>query len=191
MKKTVLFDLEYTSWKGSQKRRWGGPHEQRRIIQIGAIKINERLEEISSFTTIIQPGIRLSEYVQSLTGITQKDVDGKGISFRKALKSFLEFIDGDTAWSYGVDMMIIGENIAYEGCEELLPTTSFQSIRTYLQNSYPKLESVVSGDLANACGITLDGHKHNALYDVRSILHCIRYLQETNKAELSEVLFSL
>ena len=39
-KKFVIYDTEFTSWKGSQERNWSKPNEYRELVAIGALLIN-------------------------------------------------------------------------------------------------------------------------------------------------------
>jgi hypothetical protein len=46
----VVFDTEFTAWRGSMERNWAGPGEFREIVQIGAVRIDaETLAEAESF----------------------------------------------------------------------------------------------------------------------------------------------
>ena len=49
--KAMVFDLEFTSWPGSNERNWSLPNEDREIIQIGAVKIETTgdMREVDSF----------------------------------------------------------------------------------------------------------------------------------------------
>ena len=94
--KAVVFDLEFTSWPGSNERNWSLPEEDREVVQIGAVKIDtsKGLREIDSFNILVRPlkNPLLSEYFINLTGITQKQVDNQGNSFPNALLHFMDFI---------------------------------------------------------------------------------------------------
>ena len=94
--KAVIFDLEFTSWPGSNERMWSLPEENREVVQIGAVKIETTngLREMGSFTILVQPlkNPVLSEYFVKLTGITQAQVDNQGSPFPNALAHFTDFI---------------------------------------------------------------------------------------------------
>jgi len=55
--KVVIFDLEFTSWPGSNERNWSLLEEDREVIQIGATKIEMtgNMREVDSFQIIVRP----------------------------------------------------------------------------------------------------------------------------------------
>jgi inhibitor of KinA sporulation pathway (predicted exonuclease) len=94
--KAVIFDLEFTSWPGSNERNWSLPEEDREVVQIGAVKIeiSKGLREKDSFNILVRPlkNPVLSEYFVNLTGITQEQADNQGHPFPNALSRFMDFI---------------------------------------------------------------------------------------------------
>ena len=94
--KALIFDLEFTSWPGSNERNWSLPEEDREIIQIGAIKIEltGKMRELDSFQILVRPlkNPILSDYFVDLTGITQDKVEKNGVLFPVALSQFVNFI---------------------------------------------------------------------------------------------------
>ena len=94
--KVVIFDLEYTSWPGSNERNWSLLEEDREVIQIGATKIEVtgNMQEVDSFQIIVKPlkNPVLSDYFVDLTSITQERVEREGVLFPIALSRFISFI---------------------------------------------------------------------------------------------------
>ena len=90
--KAMVFDLEFTSWPGSNERNWSLPNEDREIIQIGAVKIETTgdMREVDSFQILVRPlkNPILSDYIVNLTEITQEKVEKEGILFPLALSRF-------------------------------------------------------------------------------------------------------
>ena len=118
----IIFDTEYTSWKGSQERNWNGKNEYKEIVQISGFKINKKkshLEIIDKIDIIVKPKINplLSEYFINLTGITQKKVEKEGIQIEKANEIFYNFCKNNNQeiplYSYGNDFKILEENFNY------------------------------------------------------------------------------
>mgnify|MGYP001414748581 CR=1 FL=1 len=112
----ILFDTEFTAWKGSQLRNWSLYWEHKELISISALKIKQtknKLEIIDKFTCYIQPRInkQLSNYIIDLTGITQKKMDTQGVDFKIAMKQFYTFSKNLPLYSYGNDYTIIQENL--------------------------------------------------------------------------------
>ena len=53
--KAMVFDLEFTSWPGSNERNWSLPNEDREIIQIGAVKIETTISLLVDFRDFLFP----------------------------------------------------------------------------------------------------------------------------------------
>lgn len=96
----VVLDLEMTAWEGSVQHDWGRPGEYPEIIEIGAVKADLAAggRELSVFERLVRPSRnpQLSDYVTALTGISQGELDTKGISFASALRDFVAFLGKDT-----------------------------------------------------------------------------------------------
>ena len=88
----VIFDTEYTSWKGCNEKGWVDP-QKKEVVQIAAIKIDDNLEVVDSLNLYVKPKFNpdLSEYFQELTKITNQKLDDCGIDFAKAYQIFYNF----------------------------------------------------------------------------------------------------
>lgn len=66
----IIYDLEATCWRSPKPR-------QVEIIEIGAVKVNEKLEIIDEFCEFILPIVhpKIDRFCTKLTSITQEDVD--------------------------------------------------------------------------------------------------------------------
>ena len=171
----TVYDLEYTAWPESQETSWGKENQHREIIAMAAIRVNDGLRETDSFIRYMNPSQDVSDYIVDLTGISRETIKN-GESFSDALQSFNAFIDGAPAWSYGNDAVIIGENLALNDCEELLPPTPLQNIKPFINHADPTTTNVNSGALASHYSVDLDGEQHNPVYDARSILAALNQL---------------
>ncbi|MBT3583539.1 MAG: 3'-5' exonuclease [Halobacteriovoraceae bacterium] len=78
-----VFDLETT----------GGNHKSDKIIEIGLVKV-EGLEIVDTKSFLIQPEIKIPEFIQKLTAITPKDVENSP-KIEEVLDEILEFM-GDS-----------------------------------------------------------------------------------------------
>lgn len=87
----IVFDLEATCWEGDYDRPETNPETE--ITEIGAVKLNEKLEVIDTFQTFIKPKLhpQLSDFAKKLTTITQEDIDAAP-SFERALFAFQYWI---------------------------------------------------------------------------------------------------
>lgn len=78
-----VFDLETT----------GGNHKNDKIIEIGLVKI-KNLEIVAEKDFLIQPEMKIPEFIQKLTSISQEDVENSPI-IEDVIDEILEFM-GDT-----------------------------------------------------------------------------------------------
>ena len=101
MKKYVIVDLEWTSWKEdynkkkqlfNKRKTW----QKREIIQIGAIKFNKNYKIVDKLDLYVKPKFNpiLSDYIKNLTGIYQEKLEKKGISFPQSYKVLRKFCKG-------------------------------------------------------------------------------------------------
>jgi 3'-5' exoribonuclease 1 len=83
----IIFDLEASCWLGRP------PHGINEIIEIGAVKINDYGEVVSTFTKFVKPTVNptLSDFCTRLTSITQADVD-KSKAFPGVVSDFQDWI---------------------------------------------------------------------------------------------------
>ena len=174
----VLFDLEYTAWPGSQERKWSGENEYREVIQIGAICVRD-LKEIDAFCAFVKPvkNPKLSEYIQELTGISQGDIDTKGLSFQSALAEFLSFVGEIPTYCFGRDTEVLEENGKLLGVEVVLPRAQFHDFRqesghTWLEKGID-ISQYSSGTLVEAFTKKPGLRAHDAVNDMRNLLKAI------------------
>ncbi|MFB0845075.1 exonuclease domain-containing protein [Paenibacillus oleatilyticus] len=82
----IVFDLEATCWENDRTK-------QNEIIEIGAVKINDKLEFVDEFQMFIKPILNpwLSDFCKKLTSITQEDVN-QAEYFPQAIQQFQEWI---------------------------------------------------------------------------------------------------
>lgn len=172
----IIFDTEFTAWEGSMQRNWSHDWEHREIIQIAAVKVvvsQSGATVVSSFNTLVRPAINptLSEYIIQLTGIEQQVLDNMGIDFQAALQQFCAFCQqGELAcYSWGNDKSILIDNCLLNGLQMPDFPAGFYNLHAMVRNKNVDGAHLCSGELAKHLGLDLHGHKHNALYDVRSI----------------------
>ncbi len=88
----IVFDLEWNQAKNRNWRVQSPINLDGEIIQIGAVKLNEKLEEIDDFDVKVKPVFypKMNKEVEKLTGITDDDLkDCPG--FEDAVKRFREW----------------------------------------------------------------------------------------------------
>ncbi|MBI1363840.1 MAG: exonuclease [Proteobacteria bacterium] len=183
--KIILFDTEFTAWEGSWQRNWSGPGEHRELIQIGAVLVDadHGFAELAHFDVFVKPTINphLSAYITDLTGITQDMVDTQGFSVADALAQFAAFCGDRPVYSYGNDADVLAENCTLNTLTLSVPAGGFHDVRTPLEAAGVKTSDYSSGTVHRAVGANMDGHVHNALFDVRSIAAALRALRAHGK----------
>lgn len=193
-RRIVIFDTEFTTWDGARDNGWtgrtpSGEKQHREIVQIGAIKVDwPSGTVVSTFDQFVKPLVNpdLSPYFTNLTGITQEQVDTKGVSFAEALENFLAFIGEDgPLYSYGNDIGIMGESVALNQCnaKRLYAARNCAAINlNYFINQFdPASRSANSGTLAAYFGVAdrlPPGSEHNAVFDCYSILAALLHMRE-------------
>ena len=102
----IIVDLEATTELNSKFNL----HE---VIQIGAVKVNNRGEILGTFSKYVKPKLKpiISKYCKKLTGITQDNIN-KAKGFREVLLEFYDFCGDDVEYlvSWGSDYKLFNEN---------------------------------------------------------------------------------
>lgn len=93
----IIFDLEWNNAYNYKTKK--GINE---IIEIGAVKLNSKLEIVDTFKQLIKPKIskKLQNRFKNLTHITSEEIKKNGIPFDKAFADF-------SAWSRGEDNVFL------------------------------------------------------------------------------------
>lgn len=184
----ILYDTEFTAWPGSNRRGWNQPWEHKELIQLAAVRVSYTRQSatvVGSFNELIKPSInpQLSDYISQLTGISQHMLDEMGVDFASALASFMQFCQQSThggsnplpCYAWGLDAEILVENcqlyqIAPPPC---LP--HFANLKALAKRLQLPAADANSGELAHRLQLSLQGHQHNALYDVKSLALALDY----------------
>ncbi len=169
----IIIDLEFNQSSNTKKGKSSStvsecPFE---IIQIGAVKLNEKLEQTGEFTFLIKPQIypKINPIVERITGITDEDLKNCP-SFKEGFEAFSSFAEGDESiiYTWGTDdIKSLYRNIKYFKCDINAITKKYINI----QPTAAKLLHSTSGGtigLKNAAemfDISLDLKFHDALND--------------------------
>ena len=140
----IVFDLEWNqspSGKVISNENGALPFE---IIEIGAVKLDEELNKISSFDRLIRPEVylKLHKAIEKMLPITMRDLQ-KGKSFTEAVYDVLQWCGEDVIFcTWGdMDLFQLQRNMNYFGVENRFPLPflylDLQSIfsETYLDGS--------------------------------------------------------
>ncbi len=146
------------------------------LIEIGAVKLDEDLNEISRFSVLIRSTFtkKLSSRFQRLTNITTEEMKEKGMSFSEAVKLYSDWAGNDAVtltWSNS-DLYVLLENFRLRfGVDNIPFIGKYIDLQKYAQSEMilkgSKITSQVS--VANAAimlSIPIDGiGLHRALDD--------------------------
>ncbi|MCM1285217.1 MAG: exonuclease domain-containing protein [Acetobacter sp.] len=93
----IIFDLEWNNAYNYKLKK--GTNE---IVEIGAVKLNEKLDIIDSFKQLIKPALAksLTNRFKNLTHITMDEIKKNGISFDAAFEEF-------SRWCGGGDLLFL------------------------------------------------------------------------------------
>ena len=179
LREVVVFDTEFTAWRGSMERNWRGPGEFKEIVQIGAVLIDPTdFSEIACASVLVRPQRNplLSNYFENLTRITNEKLGLAGLDLQSALLTFKKFIGERNTFCYGRDDLIIAENCKLLGIGSLCGAQESTNLRLWLSDVGVPLAGVHSGQLATHVGAISGGQVHDALSDSRSLVEAVRYL---------------
>ncbi len=173
----IIYDTEYTAWEGSMERGWSGPGEFRELLQLGAVKVlleKDSPKIIDKLLIHCIPTINpeLSAYITDLTGITQWDINTKGVPFVKFASIFRCFaVNGRLPmFSWGrTDDAVLMENYQLNGMAWPHFEGGFHDMRKIFIAHDVDATAYYSGEISQRFGIIPDGRIHNAMHDALSI----------------------
>lgn len=159
----IVMDLE---WNNTYAKKANGYINE--IIEIGAVKLDDDLETIDTFSCIIrsQIGKKLRGTVKRLTQLTNADISS-GMPFTKAFSVFRKWIGNDETviftWGDG-DIRVLLDNFKYLNGIKVIP---FLKNYCDLQKSFQKLNNSGKGQqtgllaAAEALGIDPEMYIHH------------------------------
>jgi hypothetical protein len=154
----VIYDLEFTTWPGANKRCWSGKDEYREIIRIGAISIDlDSLQEIEALDVFVKPSVTpiLSDYCVKLTDITDEQIQAEGIALHEALHKFVDFVGKRNTFYYGADIVMILENLRLNNIA--FNARTLQGDHPIVINEYNQTDSCLE---SNTVEVILYGSAH-------------------------------
>jgi len=187
MKHYIIFDLEATC---IEDRAVQFTNE---IIEIGAVKLDENLNQIDTFQTFIRPTINpvLSEFCITLTTIQQQDVEN-GEGFDEALQRFASWMMVDTdevmllSWGHYDKKQILNEAKmkGYDG-------EIYQLLDDHrsLKHDFAKMKKIRACGMQKALAllqIEQIGTHHRGIDDALNIAEIFKVIYEEYKGWLVE-----
>lgn len=169
----IVFDLEFNQDSTIPKEERtmlaeGCPFE---IIQLGAVKLNNNLEIVSTFNRLVKPVIykKLSPYVQAMTGFNM-DILSKEDNFDAVYEDFVDFVGKDkgtfVVWGRA-DIKELYRNIKYHHLDWELMPKEYIDIQRYASKHFklPKGINLGLGKAVELLGISVDENFHDAFGD--------------------------
>lgn len=179
----IVFDLEFNMFFKFQEGNFANPDLKNEIIQIGAVKLNEKLETIGEFDLLVKPVIykRINPYVKRKTNINTSRVV-QGTPFLKAIESFNSWIGDEyilCSWGHD-DILALRENCLFFGFDSL-SFDKFVNIQQIFMSlgsltKQPSLESAVEG-----LEIEISSPFHDALSDASYTSDIFRKVYDCSK----------
>ncbi|MDO5701970.1 MAG: 3'-5' exonuclease [Lachnospiraceae bacterium] len=118
----IVFDLEWNQCPYGKD--FENPRLPFEIIEIGAVKLNEKKEYVDSFRALIRPAVyrRLHFQTKKVIGLSEAELR-HGKPFREAAKEFIEWCGEDPRFcTWGtLDLMELQRNLIYYRMGSLLP----------------------------------------------------------------------
>lgn len=123
---SIVLDLE---WNQAASRDKEDPGLVFEIIEIGAVKLDEYGNQISSFSCLIRPVVytELFYRVREVVGITMQQLEQEGVLFSEAMERFWKWCGEDVSFfTWGnMDLTELQRNIAYFGMKNPFPFPLF------------------------------------------------------------------
>ncbi len=183
----IIFDLEWNNAYSYAKKGF-----MNEIIEIGAVKLNERLEIVDTFKQLILPKItkKLSGRCKSLTNITNEELKQNGIPFSDAIKDFSRWSRGDgnvfMSWSNS-DLYVLTNNYqTFLGNLNIDFITKYCDAQKYCMSFIERENNnqISLADCGEAFGIEIDTDKlHRALTDCYLTAECLKKVFDKDKLQ--------
>jgi inhibitor of KinA sporulation pathway (predicted exonuclease) len=176
----AVFDTEYTTWEGTNARRWSGPGEYFEVVQIGAVvlELKSNLPEIAAFEVLTRPVFNpiLSHYFTELTGISNADLAAGAVSFADGFAQFVQFCVGtNTIVCNGWDDRVMRDNCGWRGVDWPFVAGSFGNLRPMFEKRVGNANNAAwSSNMPASLGLPQPDGAHTALGDARAIAIALR-----------------
>lgn len=190
--KYIVIDLEMNPISTKYKQEHHICSQE--IIQIGAVLLDEKFQEISSFTTLVKPQFnnRIWKNYEKLTGITTSMVKSAPC-FEEALKAFgswyshihdqVQFIQWSTSDQTQMKREIQLKKIQLDSPELSFINEKWADLQAEYVNTLGMDRSISLSDAVMFAGEDFKGHAHDALIDARNTAYVLSVLRDEKKCE--------
>lgn len=180
----VILDLE---WNGAYSKK--AKKFVNEIIEFGAVKTDEQLNILDSFSMLVTPqiGKKLNHRVAELTHITNEELLDSNNTFTHVLSKFKKFLSDSVLLTWGTsDVLTLMENCRYYLGDEKLPFLSrycnLQSYCEHMLDHHDKSRQMGLSTCAELLGLSDEGLElHRAFDDALFSLQCFKKLYDNEK----------
>lgn len=175
----VILDLEWNTAFSHRRKKYVNE-----IIEFGAVKTDENMEIIDTFSMLITPqiGKKLSSHIQELTHLTNEELTSANNTFSHVIKCFEKFLGTGVllTWSTS-DILTLIENYNYYYHTDKLPfLTKYCNLQVYCEKQLGVYSRSTQLGL-NACAqmLELDNDNlamHRATDDATVSFYCLKKL---------------
>ena len=119
MKHYIIFDLEWNQSSGGKEA--SVEHLPFEIFEIGAVKLNDKMEKVDEFHRLIRPRVyrQLHHVIADVTHVTIAELEAKGENFVAVMEDFIRWCGEDyyfCTWG-SMDLTELQRNMAFYGME--------------------------------------------------------------------------
>lgn len=182
----IVFDLEFNQgWNPEENDATPNYKCPFEIIQIGALRLDEKLNTVSGLNSFIKPKLytELHPYVSKITGITP-EVLASGKSFKEVYTSFLQLIDKESILcTWGIsDIKELMRNARYHNLDTALIPKEYINIQRYASRYLhcPRGTNVGLQNAVELLGIPLGSSFHDAYNDACYTAEVFRRINNEN-----------
>jgi len=154
------------------------------VIEIGAVRLDERLEAVDEFHAVIKPVYfsKLNTFIKKKTGIAQEEIDSAA-GFKKVIAEFIDWLKQSEelllfTWG-GEDLKRIVLDTRMHKLDDSfwMQIEYFDLLKGYIR--YQNVTNDVSVEAAlQELGIAPEGSAHRALDDARMTAHILRAIHD-------------
>jgi inhibitor of KinA sporulation pathway (predicted exonuclease) len=177
----IILDVEFNGRKFASEL----PQE---ILEIGAVKVNEKLQMLDQFHSVVKPVYfsKLNRFVKQKTGIMQEEIDAAE-GFVPVFGRFQEWMQDETmlfvSWG-GEDMKVMLQDLRFHKIE-----TSWAQNPIYIdllkdfKVHYDLKNDMNLKEAVEHAGLEWEGDEHRALSDAINTAHIFVHLYTRMKLE--------
>lgn len=163
------------------------------IIQIGAVKLDENLNFVDNFETLVSPQIytRIHPFVKKITGFQIEDFENAPL-FPQAYKEFVEFISDTNdilcTWG-GDDIKALFRNILFYKLDYSAIPNKYINIQSYASKylSYGEGKAIGLKNAVELLKLPIENDFHNALNDS---IYTAKIFQIVKPEEITAIAFN-